>query len=86
MEAIAKEGRGVVVLIRESNSGDISARVDKQNGQGTAGQQRLIDYGIGAQILLDLGVRQMTLLSNTPRKIVGLEGYGLTVTGHRSLE
>ncbi len=86
MEAIAEEGSGVIVLIRESNSGDISARVDKQNGQGTPGQPRLIDYGIGAQILLDLGVRQMTLLSNTPRKIVGLEGYGLTVTGHRPLE
>ncbi|MFD0987334.1 3,4-dihydroxy-2-butanone-4-phosphate synthase [Methyloligella solikamskensis] len=86
MEAIDKEGRGVLVLIRESNAGDVSARIDKKNGNGSPGQQRLIDYGIGAQILLDLGVRQMTLLSNTPRKIVGLEGYGLTVTGHRPLE
>jgi len=43
-------------------------------------------YGIGAQILLDLGVREMVLLSNSPaRKIVGLEGYGLKVVGHRSL-
>jgi 3,4-dihydroxy 2-butanone 4-phosphate synthase/GTP cyclohydrolase II len=51
------------------------------------GQQRLIEYGIGAQILLDLGVREMVLLSNSPaRKIVGLEGYGLTVAGHRGLE
>jgi len=51
------------------------------------GQQRLIEYGIGAQILLDLGVREMVLLSNSPaRKIVGLEGYGLKVVGHRSLE
>ena len=46
-----------------------------------------MEYGIGAQILLDLGVREMVLLSNSPaRKIVGLEGYGLKVIGQRSLE
>ena len=39
----------------------------------------LRDYGIGAQILVDLGVKQIRLLTNNPRKIVGLEGYGLTV-------
>jgi 3,4-dihydroxy 2-butanone 4-phosphate synthase/GTP cyclohydrolase II len=73
----------VVVLIRESRADAISARL-KAGGQG---QQRLIEYGIGAQILLDLGVREMTLLTNSPtRKIVGLEGYGLKVAGHRGLE
>ena len=40
----------------------------------------LRDYGIGAQILVDLGVKQIRLLTNNPRKIVGLEGYGLSVT------
>ena len=46
-----------------------------------------MEYGIGAQILLDLGVREMVLLSNSPaRKIVGLEGYGLKVAGQRGLE
>jgi 3,4-dihydroxy 2-butanone 4-phosphate synthase/GTP cyclohydrolase II len=80
---IGREGRGVVVLIRESRPDAISARL-KAGGQG---QQRLIEYGIGAQILLDLGVREMTLLTNSPtRKIVGLEGYGLKVAGHRGLE
>ena len=50
-------------------------------------EDRGIEYGIGAQILLDLGVREMMLLSNSPsRKIVGLEGYGLKVAGHRGLE
>ena len=39
----------------------------------------LRDYGIGAQILMDLGIRQMRLLTNNPRKIVGLEGYGIKV-------
>jgi 3,4-dihydroxy 2-butanone 4-phosphate synthase/GTP cyclohydrolase II len=85
MDIIGKEGRGVVVLIRESRPDAISARL-KGEGGGT-GQQRLIEYGIGAQILLDLGVREMVLLSNSPaRKIVGLEGYGLKVAGHRALE
>ena len=83
MDIIGAEGRGVIVLIRESRPDAISARLGTEAG----GQQRLIEYGIGAQILLDLGVREMLLLSNSPaRKIVGLEGYGLKVAGHRSLE
>jgi 3,4-dihydroxy 2-butanone 4-phosphate synthase/GTP cyclohydrolase II len=85
MQIIGREGRGVIVLIRESRPDAISARLKQE--AGGQGQQRLIEYGIGAQILLDLGVREMTLLSNSPaRKIVGLEGYGLKVAGHRGLE
>jgi 3,4-dihydroxy 2-butanone 4-phosphate synthase/GTP cyclohydrolase II len=85
MEIIGREGRGVVVLIRESRPNAISSRLNQESG-GT-GQQRLIEYGVGAQILLDLDVHEMVLLSNSPaRKIVGLEGYGLTVVGHRGLE
>ena len=45
----------------------------------------LRDYGVGAQILVDLGVRDMILLSNTKKTIVGLEGYGLTVVGQRAI-
>jgi 3,4-dihydroxy 2-butanone 4-phosphate synthase/GTP cyclohydrolase II len=83
MDIIGEEGRGVVVLIRESRPDAISSRLGQQV---SGGQQRLIEYGIGAQILLDLGVREMVLLSNAPsRKIVGLDGYGLKVVGHRSL-
>jgi 3,4-dihydroxy 2-butanone 4-phosphate synthase/GTP cyclohydrolase II len=84
MEIIGEEGRGVIVLIRESRPDAISARLS-QEAAGT-GQQRLIEYGIGAQILLDLGVREMVLLSNAPaKKIVGLDGYGLKVVRHRPL-
>jgi 3,4-dihydroxy 2-butanone 4-phosphate synthase/GTP cyclohydrolase II len=85
MEIIGEEGRGVVVLIRESRPDAISARLNEAaSGQR---QPRLMEYGIGAQILLDLGVRKMVLLSNSPaRKIVGLEGYGLKVVGQRGLE
>ena len=53
-------------------------------GGATSGDQ-LRDYGVGAQILLDLGVREMILLSNTKRTIVGLDGYGLTVAGQRPI-
>ena len=46
----------------------------------------LRDYGVGAQILVALGVRKMKLLTNNPKKIVGLEGYGLKVTGRVPIE
>ena len=86
MDIIGREGRGVIVLIRESRPDAISSRLRNEEKPEQSGQQRLIEYGIGAQILLDLGVREMVLLSNSPaRKIVGLEGYGLKVVGHRSL-
>jgi 3,4-dihydroxy 2-butanone 4-phosphate synthase/GTP cyclohydrolase II len=87
MDIIGKEGRGVIVLIRESRPDAVSSRLKREGGADRSGQQRLIEYGIGAQILLDLGVREMVLMSNAPaRKIVGLEGYGLKVVGHRSLD
>jgi 3,4-dihydroxy 2-butanone 4-phosphate synthase/GTP cyclohydrolase II len=87
MDILGQEGRGVIVLIRESRPDAISSRLNQDKGAKVTGQQRLIEYGIGAQILLDLGVREMVLMSNSPaRKIVGLEGYGLKVVGHRGLE
>jgi len=87
MDIIGREGRGVIVLIRESKPDAISSRLKSKDSPEKTGQQRLIEYGIGAQILVDLGVREMVLLSNSPaRKIVGLQGYGLKVASHRSLE
>jgi 3,4-dihydroxy 2-butanone 4-phosphate synthase/GTP cyclohydrolase II len=82
MEEIAREGRGVVVLIRDVKPDALSARV--RAGRGKAAPE-LRDYGIGAQILSDLGVREMILLSNHPRPVVGLEGYGLTITDIRPI-
>jgi 3,4-dihydroxy 2-butanone 4-phosphate synthase / GTP cyclohydrolase II len=87
MDLVERAGRGAIVLIRESRHDAISARLKREDGGGRTGQQRLIEYGIGAQILLDLGVREMVLMSNSPaRKIVGLDGYGLKVVGHQSLD
>jgi len=88
MEIIAKEG-GVLVLIREpsatSLSDSVKRRIARQGTGEGAVRGDLRDYGIGAQILLDLGVRDMILLTNSDRPIVGLEGYGLRVVGKRKL-
>jgi 3,4-dihydroxy 2-butanone 4-phosphate synthase/GTP cyclohydrolase II len=87
MRAIGKEGRGVLVLIRETCSTAITAQLHAGEAKSSPMDNRLVDYGAGAQILLDLGVRNMVLLSNSPLpKVVGLEGYGLTITGRKPLE
>jgi 3,4-dihydroxy 2-butanone 4-phosphate synthase / GTP cyclohydrolase II len=85
MRLIANEGRGVIVLIREPTPTSLSDRVRIRNGERTPGGGELRDYGVGAQILLDLGVKEMVLLTNTPRTIVGLEGYGLKVVERRAV-
>jgi 3,4-dihydroxy 2-butanone 4-phosphate synthase/GTP cyclohydrolase II len=86
MDIIGEAGRGVVVLIREpwmtSLSDKLRERVEDPKGSEAA---ELRDYGVGAQILLDLGVRDMILLSNSNRHIVGLEGYGLRVVDRRPI-
>ena len=92
MRMIADEGRGVVVLIREprptSLSDHVSRRLGLAAGEGKAASPsaELRDYGVGAQILLDLGVRDMILLTNSKRTIIGLDGYGLTVVNRRSIK
>ncbi len=86
MRQIDQEGRGVLVLIREPRPTSLSDRVRDKLGQPPVAAKELRDYGIGAQILLDLGVREMVLLSNTQRDIVGLEGYGLQVVAQRPIE
>jgi 3,4-dihydroxy 2-butanone 4-phosphate synthase/GTP cyclohydrolase II len=85
MAMIAHEGRGVAVLLRDVRSTKLSTKVRSLKGAARpVGELR--DYGIGAQILIDLGVSEMILLSNTPRTIVGLEGYGLSVAEQRVIE
>ncbi len=69
-------------------AGDLAFRCGPQSRPAIVdGAERgeLRDYGVGAQILLDLGVRKMTLLSNHKKTIVGLEGYGLTVEGQQAI-
>ena len=85
MRMIAAEGRGAVVLIRDTRPNAVSQRVRLLDSHPRP-QHFLRDYGIGAQILVDLGVRDMILLSNTRRTVVGLEGYGLNIIDHRPIE
>ena len=90
MELIGKEGRGVIVLIREPRRTYLADLV-KAHSLGrspdqSAQKRELRDYGVGAQILLDLGVSEMILLSDTVKTIVGIEGYGLKVIEQRSIK
>lgn len=86
MQIIGEEGRGAVVLIRERSPTSLSDRMKRRLGQQPLGDGELRDYGVGAQILLDLGISDMVLLSNTRKTVVGLEeGYGLHIVGHRNI-
>lgn len=79
MEVISEAGRGVIVLLREPNKNSLTTRLLKRSGEIQNKDSNLRDYGIGAQILNDLGVTKMTLLTNSPRSIIGLDGYGLSI-------
>jgi 3,4-dihydroxy 2-butanone 4-phosphate synthase/GTP cyclohydrolase II len=86
MHMIGRAGRGVVVLIREHRPTALAERVAQLTRGQPPSQEELRDYGIGAQILLDLGVSNMILLSNRRRTIIGLDGYGLNVIEQRPIE
>jgi 3,4-dihydroxy 2-butanone 4-phosphate synthase / GTP cyclohydrolase II len=79
MRIIGAFGRGVVVLIREPHKSSLSDRVRALITGTSEESPQLRDYGIGAQILLDLGVKDMVLLSDTERTLIGFEGYGLRI-------
>ena len=84
MDMISEHGRGVVVLVREPRPTSLSDRIRAQLDSRPAPAE-LRDYGIGAQMLLDLGVSKMILLSNTKKTIIDLEGFGLEVVEQRAI-
>jgi len=86
MEHIARQGSGIIVLIREPIQTSVSDRIRTRLGETPISPMDLRDYGIGAQILLDLGVRDMILLSNSKRAVIGLEGYGLTIKDYQEIK
>ncbi|MBI1239331.1 MAG: 3,4-dihydroxy-2-butanone-4-phosphate synthase [Alphaproteobacteria bacterium] len=84
MDLVAKEGRGVIVLIRDTRATYVSDMLMRKEPASELPERRLKEYGVGAQILLDLGVKDMVLLSNSQgRKVVALEGYGLNIVETR---
>ncbi|MCP4330791.1 MAG: 3,4-dihydroxy-2-butanone-4-phosphate synthase [Alphaproteobacteria bacterium] len=86
MEMIGEKGNGVVVVIREPRATSLSDRVaGKSAAAGEGGDRELRDYGVGAQILLDSGVHDMILLTNSNRTVIGLEGYGLRIVERRPI-
>lgn len=84
MEIIGKEGRGIIVILRDPSPDSLSTRM-KVKMEQSGPSSSLRDYGIGAQILLDQGVKNMILLTDHPKNVVGLEGYGLYIAGHKPL-
>lgn len=98
MQMIEDEGRGVIVYMRQEGRGigllnKLKAYHLQDRGRDTVEANielgfapDLRDYGIGAQILLHLGVRKMRLMTNNPKKIIGLEGYGLEIMERLSIE
>lgn len=86
MEIIAKEGAGVIVVINKVKAGGFTIMTKAHKGEAQPGDMdELRDYGIGAQILAELGVQDMELLTNSHHSLVALEGYGLSIVGERPI-
>lgn len=83
MAEIGRAGAGVIVLLMPSESDQLVQEIGAANGKPP--EMDLRNYGIGAQILADLGIHDMVLLTNAHRNVVGIEGYGINIVGERPI-
>jgi 3,4-dihydroxy 2-butanone 4-phosphate synthase / GTP cyclohydrolase II len=89
MEIIGEAGSGVIVTINRPMQGLMSRTIEIKNSVRageTPPMEELRDYGVGAQILAELGVHDMVLLTNTQHSLVALEGYGLSIVGEQAID
>lgn len=82
LDYVAKAGKGVVVLLRNDPADAGLTAIWESHIKSEQGAGAIRDYGIGAQILRDVGVESMELLSSSPKNVIALDGYGLTIAGH----
>ncbi len=75
--------KGAIVIIRQQNEPLINLITGKKSKKTI---DELRNYGIGAQILLDLGIRKMRLLTNSQKSVIGLEGYDLQICGYENFD
>ncbi|MBO9375674.1 3,4-dihydroxy-2-butanone-4-phosphate synthase [Sphingomonas histidinilytica] len=85
MEIIAEEGAGVIVILNRRVGGWMSRAVEARNTGDKSVMDELRDYGVGAQILTELGVHDMILLTNSHHTLIALDGYGLSIVGERPI-
>ena len=85
MEIIANNKSGIIILIRDLSSETLSKKLSRNINNPNKNLKNIRDYGVGAQILLDLGVKNMTILSNTKATAIGLDGFGLSIKNWKKL-
>ncbi len=85
MEMIAQEGSGVIVILNRPMSGWMTRAVEARETGDSSAMDELRDYGVGAQILTELGVQDMVLLTNSHHTLIALDGYGLSIVGERPI-
>ncbi|MES2339861.1 MAG: 3,4-dihydroxy-2-butanone-4-phosphate synthase [Pseudomonadota bacterium] len=86
MEIIGAAGAGVIVVLSPTRTDAFTTALRVKAGEASAADmEELRDYGVGATVLSELGVRDMILLTNTHHTLVGLEGYGLSIVGERPI-
>lgn len=86
MAELGKEECGVLVFLRENRKTYITDEIARKDNKNAKASANIKTYGIGAQILVDLGVKDFVLLSNSEQNVIGIEGYGLNIVGHQKFD